>query len=83
MNNTQPSADVSLYCGKKVIVSVNGQLSDMPLFIGDGCECCGTGSAAATSWDAVGPLFWPSDTKFLMSCQEGPAVQMLEHSSPR
>lgn len=54
MNNTQLSADMSLYCGKKVIVSVNGQPSDLPLYIGDGCERCGTGSATATSWDAAG-----------------------------
>ncbi|KUL81544.1 hypothetical protein ZTR_10060 [Talaromyces verruculosus] len=54
MNNTQLSADMSRYCGKKVIVSVNGQPSDLPLFIGDGCERCGTGSATATSWDAAG-----------------------------
>ncbi|RAO69044.1 uncharacterized protein BHQ10_005056 [Talaromyces amestolkiae] len=54
MNNTQLSSDMPLYCGKKVIVSVNGQPSDLPLFIGDGCERCGTGSATATSWDTVG-----------------------------
>lgn len=54
MNNTQLSSDMPLYCGKKVIVSINGQPSDLPLFIGDGCERCGTGSATATSWDSLG-----------------------------
>jgi hypothetical protein len=54
MNNTQLSADMSKYCGKKVIVSVNGEASDLPLFIGDGCQRCGTGSATDTTWDAQG-----------------------------
>lgn len=31
------------YCGKKVTVTVNGAVSDLPLFIGDGCERCATG----------------------------------------
>jgi hypothetical protein len=33
MNNTQLSADISLYCGKKVIVSIKSQSSDLPLFM--------------------------------------------------
>lgn len=53
MNNTQLSADLSL-CGKRVIVSVDGQPSDLPLFIGDGCQRCGTGSATDDTWDANG-----------------------------
>lgn len=54
MNNTQLRSDPSLYCGKKVVVSVNGQASDLPLFIGDGCERCGEGSPDATTWNAQG-----------------------------
>ncbi|EED14721.1 hypothetical protein TSTA_041960 [Talaromyces stipitatus ATCC 10500] len=52
MNNTQLGSDPSLYCGKKVVVSVNGQASDLPLFIGDGCQRCGGGSLDATTWNA-------------------------------
>jgi hypothetical protein len=51
MNHTQLIGDIALYCGKRVIVSVNGVASDLPLFIGDGCERCGTGSANSDSWD--------------------------------
>lgn len=32
------------YCGKRVIVTVNGVKSDIPFFIGDGCERCAHGS---------------------------------------
>ncbi|CEJ95200.1 hypothetical protein VHEMI10695 [[Torrubiella] hemipterigena] len=32
------------YCGKSVIVTVNGQESATPFFIGDGCERCAHGS---------------------------------------
>ncbi|KFY06517.1 hypothetical protein V492_08019 [Pseudogymnoascus sp. VKM F-4246] len=54
MNNTELSADLDQYCGKKVIVSVNGKKSDLPLFIGDGCQRCGTGASDAKTWDAQG-----------------------------
>lgn len=54
MNNTQLGSDPSLYCGKKVVVSVNGQASDLPLFIGDGCQRCGEGSPDASTWNAQG-----------------------------
>jgi hypothetical protein len=54
MNHTQLVGDMATYCGKKVIVSVNGQPSDLPLFIGDGCERCGTGSSSSTIWDPNG-----------------------------
>lgn len=40
MSNSELGADPSKYCGKKVVVTVNGKKSDMPLFIGDGCERC-------------------------------------------
>ena len=54
MNNTQLGADPSKYCGKKVVVSVNGQQSDLRLFIGDGCQRCGNGSSTRNTWNAEG-----------------------------
>jgi hypothetical protein len=54
MNNTQLGADMDKYCGKKVVVSVNGKESDLPLFIGDGCERCATGPSDAKTWDSTG-----------------------------
>ncbi|RAO66361.1 uncharacterized protein BHQ10_002373 [Talaromyces amestolkiae] len=50
MNHTQLIEDMGTYCGKRVIVSVNGVPSDLPLFIGDGCERCATGSSTSTTW---------------------------------
>jgi hypothetical protein len=54
MNHSQLVDDMSLYCGKKVVVSVNGVASDLPLFIGDGCQRCGTGSSSSDVWDPNG-----------------------------
>lgn len=54
MNHTQLVGDMALYCGKRVIVSVNGIPSSLPLFIGDGCERCGTGSSSNTIWNPTG-----------------------------
>ncbi|EED21235.1 hypothetical protein TSTA_084660 [Talaromyces stipitatus ATCC 10500] len=54
MNHTQLVEDMGKYCGKRVIVSVNGVPSDMPLFIGDGCERCATGSSTSTTWQPDG-----------------------------
>lgn len=54
MNSTQLGEDLTLYCGKKVIISVNGQRSDMQLFIGDGCQRCGIGSSSSNTWNAEG-----------------------------
>ncbi|OBT88433.1 hypothetical protein VE02_03293 [Pseudogymnoascus sp. 03VT05] len=54
MNNTLLGGDMAKYCGKKVVVSVNGVASDLPLFIGDGCERCGTGPSTSTTWEANG-----------------------------
>jgi hypothetical protein len=54
MNHTQLIGDMALYCGKQVIVSVNGVPSSLPLFIGDGCERCGTGSSSNGVWNAAG-----------------------------
>ncbi|QKX53862.1 uncharacterized protein TRUGW13939_00942 [Talaromyces rugulosus] len=54
MNNSQLRSDPSKYCGKKVVVTVNGKKSDMPLFIGDGCERCATGSSTSDTWNAQG-----------------------------
>ncbi|CRG89969.1 hypothetical protein PISL3812_07009 [Talaromyces islandicus] len=54
MNNSQLGSDPSKYCGKKVVVTVNGKKSDMPLFIGDGCQRCATGSSESATWNAQG-----------------------------
>ncbi|KAJ9481558.1 hypothetical protein VN97_g11914 [Penicillium thymicola] len=54
MNNTQLGTDPSMYCGKRVVVSVNGQQSDLQLFIGDGCQRCGLGSSISDIWNAEG-----------------------------
>jgi hypothetical protein len=54
MNHTQLIGDIASYCGKRVVVSVNGVPSSLPLFIGDGCQRCGTGSSASDVWDANG-----------------------------
>ncbi|KAJ6790399.1 hypothetical protein PWT90_10309 [Aphanocladium album] len=40
------------YCGKRVIVTVNGVKSNIPFFIGDGCERCAHGSDS--QWNANG-----------------------------
>ncbi|KAH8698914.1 hypothetical protein BGW36DRAFT_318579, partial [Talaromyces proteolyticus] len=53
MNHTELISDMGKYCGKKVIVSVNGVASDLPLFIGDGCERCATGPSDGT-WNPTG-----------------------------
>ncbi|OBT96337.1 hypothetical protein VE01_05843 [Pseudogymnoascus verrucosus] len=54
MNNTLLRGDMAKYCGKKVVVSVNGVASNLPLFIGDGCERCGTGPSTSDTWEANG-----------------------------
>ncbi|EEA23312.1 hypothetical protein TMatcc_002170 [Talaromyces marneffei ATCC 18224] len=54
MNNTQLRSNLGLYCGKKVVVSFNGVPSNIPLFIGDGCERCGLGSPDASTWNSQG-----------------------------
>lgn len=52
MNNSQLRADPPMYCGRKVVVTINGQKSDLPLFIGDGCERCAGGTSGDT-WNAA------------------------------
>ncbi|EEA25379.1 hypothetical protein TMatcc_006396 [Talaromyces marneffei ATCC 18224] len=54
MNHTQLVGDMGKYCGKRVIVSVNGVPSEMPLFIGDGCERCALGSPSSNVWSPGG-----------------------------
>ena len=54
MNRTQLAADFAGLCGRKVVVTVNGVKSDLPLFIGDGCERCATGSSDNTVWNPTG-----------------------------
>ncbi|TQV96415.1 hypothetical protein V2A60_003182 [Cordyceps javanica] len=40
------------YCGKRVVVTVNGVKSSIPFFIGDGCERCAHGTDS--QWNANG-----------------------------
>ncbi|CAG8235316.1 unnamed protein product [Penicillium salamii] len=54
MNNTQLGMDPSLYGGKRFVVFVNGQQSDLQLFIGDGCQRCSLGSFFSDIWNAEG-----------------------------
>ncbi|KAK8142842.1 hypothetical protein G3M48_008104 [Beauveria asiatica] len=42
----------ALHCGKRVIVTVNGVVSDTRFFVGDGCERCAHGSNS--TWDPNG-----------------------------
>ncbi|EHK21611.1 uncharacterized protein TRIVIDRAFT_131286, partial [Trichoderma virens Gv29-8] len=54
MNHTLLASNLGKYCGKKVVVSINGVPSSIPFFIGDGCERCGTGSSTNTVWNPNG-----------------------------
>jgi hypothetical protein len=54
MNYSQLVGNMAKYCGKRVIVSVNGVSSSLPLFIGDGCKRCSTSSSSI--WDPNGAL---------------------------
>ncbi|KAL4887985.1 hypothetical protein BDV59DRAFT_196836 [Aspergillus ambiguus] len=54
MNNTQLVGNWNTYCGKRVIVSVNGQSSSLPLFIGDGCTRCSNGPESTNVWNPAG-----------------------------
>lgn len=54
MNHSQLILDMAKYCGKRVVVTVNGKRSDLPLFIGDGCQRCAGGSPSSDIWNSVG-----------------------------
>ncbi|KOS21421.1 hypothetical protein ESCO_005073 [Escovopsis weberi] len=54
MDHWKLAANPALYCGKQVIVSVNGVPSPIPFFIGDGCERCGRGTPNQASWNSYG-----------------------------
>jgi hypothetical protein len=51
INHSQLIGDMSTYCGKRVIVSVDGVQSSLPLFVGDGCQRCCSSSAFSNVWD--------------------------------
>ncbi|EFY86638.1 hypothetical protein J3459_010900 [Metarhizium acridum] len=53
MNHTELRDNLDKYCGKRVVVTVDGVRSALPLFIGDGCERCG-GGLPDGAWDSVG-----------------------------
>ncbi|KAK5992344.1 hypothetical protein PT974_05748 [Cladobotryum mycophilum] len=54
MNHTLLAGNLAKYCGKRVVVTVNGVKSNVPFFIGDGCERCGTGSSNNHQWNPTG-----------------------------
>jgi hypothetical protein len=54
MNHTLLAGNLAKYCGRQVVVSVNGKASSTPFFIGDGCERCGTGSSTNSVWNPNG-----------------------------
>jgi hypothetical protein len=54
MNHTQLAGDLGRYCGKKVMVAVNGIDSGLPLFIGDGCVRCAMDLSPSSAWNADG-----------------------------
>lgn len=54
MNHTQLASDLGRWCGKRVIVSVNGKPSDMPFFIGDGCGRCSRDLTEGDEWNSAG-----------------------------
>ncbi|KAM0245007.1 hypothetical protein ACHAQJ_010678 [Trichoderma viride] len=54
MNHTLLAGNLAKYCGRQVVVSINGQPSSTPFFIGDGCERCGTGSSTNGQWNPNG-----------------------------
>ncbi|OAA41804.1 chitinase [Metarhizium rileyi] len=53
MSNTQLKGNLDKYCGKRVVVTVNGKKSPLPLFIGDGCERCAGGKPNGP-WNPIG-----------------------------
>ncbi|KAM3515386.1 hypothetical protein MY11210_000948 [Beauveria gryllotalpidicola] len=62
------------YCGKRVVVTVNGVKSDIPFFIGDGCERCALGSDSQWNSEGAGGLDFSYSTLSKLSplaCQDG------------
>lgn len=53
MNHSQLVSDMTKFCGKRIIVTINGRQSDLPLFVGDGCQRCAGGSSSDSIWDPV------------------------------
>lgn len=53
MNHSQLVSGMTKFCGKRVIVTINGRQSDLPLFVGDGCQRCAGGSSSNNIWDPV------------------------------
>ena len=58
MPNSLLGGNLGTYCGKKVIVSVDGQeRDDLDLFIWDGCEACNANDGLDFSSTIFGDLF--------------------------
>jgi hypothetical protein len=56
VNHTLLAGNLLKYCGKRIIVLIDGQPSDLPLFVGDGCQRCAGQSTQSNIWDASGAL---------------------------
>lgn len=54
VNHTLLAGNLSKYCGRRIVVSIDGQPSNLPLFVGDGCQRCAGQSAQTDIWDASG-----------------------------
>ena len=82
MNHSQLVGNMAKYCGKRVIVSVNGVPSSLPLFIGDGCKHCSTGSSSI--WDPNGaPGLDFSYSAPSVSCQQTNAPMVTSQLAGR
>ncbi|KAM3474947.1 hypothetical protein MY5147_004002 [Beauveria neobassiana] len=62
------------YCGKRIIVTVDGVKSDIPFFVGDGCERCARGDE--TQWQSGGAAgldfsFSTLNKLSPLACQDG------------
>ncbi|KAM3453871.1 hypothetical protein MY8738_009195 [Beauveria namnaoensis] len=76
MNNLllKTQAGRTTYCGKRVIVTVNGVTSSTPFFIGDGCERCARDSDSVWNPSAAAGLdfsFTALDTLSPLACSNG------------
>lgn len=56
MNDTELRGNLERYCGKRVIIKVDGKASPERFFIGDGCQACATSPILALSYSAVEQL---------------------------
>lgn len=56
INNTQLHENLSTFCGKRIVLYVNGHRSDLPLFVGDGCARCADDSGVDLSYSVLNDM---------------------------